>query len=81
VKINCRAQLTSRSSRQLYAPQWFVHALRALLHKPLFRYALRLNSSVSANQKIKRQNPIRSVQLVQNIALARNVLDLAGKAS
>jgi hypothetical protein len=38
--------ITSRSSRQRYAPQRFVHALRALLHKPLFRYAQRLNSSV-----------------------------------
>ena len=41
--------ITGRSSRQRYAPQRFVHALRALLHKPLFRYALRLNSSVRQN--------------------------------
>jgi hypothetical protein len=29
-----------------------VHALRALLHKPLFRYALRLNSNVRKKMKI-----------------------------
>ena len=48
--------ITGRSSRQRYAPQRFVHALRALLHKPLFRYAPRLNSSVSAKRV---QNPKR----------------------
>src|SRR5690606_40281053 len=59
--------ITGRSSRQRYAPQLVVHVLRTLLHNQLFRYALRLNSSVSANQNIKTQNPDRQVQLAQNI--------------
>ena len=39
-------RLTGRSSRQPYAPQLVVHALRALLRHQLLHSGLRLNSSV-----------------------------------
>src|SRR5690606_21618047 len=61
--------ITGRSSRQRYAPQRFVHALRALLHKPLFRYAPRLNSSVCLKpQKTKPSSILFRLKVIVGIS-------------
>src|SRR3990167_7171409 len=50
--VRCKGQaLTSRSRGPRYAPQMFVHALRALLHKHLLHFTRPLNSSVICTQK------------------------------